>query len=53
MKPAPENSVLTSQRPGFVRYVRSLLGNRRDVDAEDVVQDVLVSVVRTTRSSRC
>ena len=40
-----EQTVIEEERPSFVRYVRSLLSSRSDVDAEDVVQDVLLSVL--------
>ena len=45
MTPPSKKTVFEEERPGFVRYVRSLLSNRADIDAEDVVQDVLVSVL--------
>ena len=43
--PSSERTVIEEERPTFVRYVRSLLRNRSDLDAEDVVQDVLLSVL--------
>ena len=45
MTPPTERTVIEEGRPGFVRYVRSLLSSRADVDAEDIVQDVLLSVL--------
>ena len=45
MKDRDVRSIITSERRRFVQYVRSLVKETADIDAEDIVHDVLISVL--------
>ncbi len=45
MKEWDVRSLIESERQKFVRYARSLIRNRAEMDAEDIVHDVIVKVL--------
>ena len=45
MKDGYVRSFIADERQGLIRYVRSLLRDTAEMDAEDVVHDVLVSIL--------
>ncbi len=45
MKDGYVRSFIADERQGLIRYVRSLLRETAEMDAEDVVHDVLVSIL--------
>ncbi len=52
MKDDPDfGSFIKSERQRFIRYVRSLLRETADMDAEDVVHDVLVKILEKADST--
>ena len=45
MKDRDVRSIITSERRRFVQYVRSLVKETADIDAEDIVHDVFISIL--------